>query len=61
MLAAALAAAARAAGNASRGTLLWRVNGRECRLTSFDTLAISGGGLPPITHQVEGIDLAELA
>jgi hypothetical protein len=57
MLAKALAAAQRAAEDQSRGTLMWRINGRECRRTAFDEMTMTGAGRRPCVYQLEGIDL----
>jgi hypothetical protein len=60
LIATALASAAVAAENQGRGRLLWRIDGRECRQTSADTITITGAGREPFVHCVEGIDFAEL-
>jgi hypothetical protein len=57
LLADVLTAAANAAADVNRGKLLHRYGGRECRLTAPDTLVMSGAGLAPLVHQIEGTDL----
>lgn len=56
IISAVLSAAASAAQDPDRGRLLWRRNGRECRMTAPDTLVITGGpGV--LVHRVVDVDL----